>query len=294
MDILILGGAGMLGHKLFQRLRTTHADTFCTIRGPICDPSIRKVAQFHSGNVIENCDVGDFVAFEKLLCRFRPRVVINCVGIVKQRAAAKEPIPSIEINSLFPHRMAALCKTWGGRLIHFSTDCVFSGKRGGYSETDCSDAEDLYGRSKFLGEVTTAGAITLRTSIIGRELAHRESLLEWFLQQNHKRISGYTRAMFSGVTTIYMSRMIEQLITDHPTLSGLYQVTGPLISKFDLLCLLRDAYRLDVEIVRDETFYCDRSMKGEKFAQATGYRCPYWPELVSELASDDTPYEKWK
>lgn len=294
MDILILGGAGMLGHKLFQQLRKSYPKTFCTIRGSVNDGPIQNVELFHTGGVVEHFDVANFSAVERFLLEQKPIVVINCIGIIKQRAAAKEAIPSIEINALFPHRLASVCESWGGRLIHFSTDCVFSGKRGNYTEKDAADAQDLYGRTKCLGEATSGPAITLRTSIIGRELAHRESLLEWFLQQNHKRISGFTRAIFSGVTTNYMTHVIETLIKDYPKLTGLFQVTSPAISKFDLLCLLRDSYRLDVEIIPDSDFYCDRSMKGEKFTQATGLTCPSWPELVAELTSDDTPYEKWK
>jgi dTDP-4-dehydrorhamnose reductase len=294
MDILILGGAGMLGHKLFQRLRQSHPETFCTIRGSVNEGALRKVELFHTGNVIENFDVSDFSAIERLLRHHKPAVVINCIGIVKQRAEATKPIPSIEINSLLPHRLASVCEDWRGRFIHFGTDCVFSGQAGNYSEEDFSDAHDPYGRTKFLGEVVCGRALTLRTSIIGRELSHRESLLEWLLQQSHKRISGFTRAMFSGVTTNYMARVVERLIDDHPNLSGLYQVTSPTISKFDLLCLLKTAYQLDIEIVSDSNFFCDRSMKGDKFAQATGLECPSWPELVAEISDDETPYEKWK
>jgi dTDP-4-dehydrorhamnose reductase len=248
----------------------------------------------HTGNVIENCDASDWPALHRLLVRLKPDVLINCVGVIKQRPEAKSHIPAIEINALLPHKLAATCQTWGGRLIHFSTDCIFSGKRGNYLESDVSDAEDLYGRSKYLGEVAADGATTLRTSIIGRELEHRQSLLEWLLAQNHKRISGYTRALYSGVTTNYLARVVERLIADLPHFTGLYQVTAPAISKYELLNLLREAYRLDIQIVPDTSFHCDRSMKGEKFVQATGYEPPAWPALVAELASDATPYEKWR
>jgi dTDP-4-dehydrorhamnose reductase len=294
VDILILGGAGMLGHKVFQRLRICHRDTCCTIRGLVHDDPLKNVDLFHDGHVIENCDVADWPALQRLLLRLRPRILVNCVGIIKQRPQAKAPIPSIEINALLPHRLASLCATWGGRLIHFSTDCVFSGKRGNYTEDDLSDAEDLYGRTKFLGEATEHNALTIRTSIVGRELEHGESLLEWFLKQNHRRISGYTHALYSGLTTIHLARLVDNLIADFPELTGLYQVTAPTISKYHLLSLLRDTYGLDIEIVPDDTVSCDRSLKGEKFARATSYVCPGWPALAAELAADDTPYEKWR
>ncbi len=294
MEILILGGQGMLGHKLFQRLRLGHPETYCTIRSSICAPGAANLDLFHHGGVIENIDASDFPALERLLLEHTPRVVINCIGIVKQRNEAKESVLSIAINALLPHQLAEICQRWGGRLIHFSTDCVFSGRRGNYDEEDLSDAEDLYGRTKYLGEVTGGRALTLRTSIIGRELGHRESLLEWLLAQNHKRISGYTQAIFSGVTTNYMAKVVENVIENYPDLAGLYQVTSQTISKFDLLCLLRNEYQLDIEIARDADFFCDRSMSGKKFENATGGVCPAWPELAAELASDETPYEKWK
>jgi dTDP-4-dehydrorhamnose reductase len=292
MEILILGGAGMLGHKLFQHLGRRHPETYCTIRGSIHDERLAKVGLFRSGRVMEHIDVTDFPSVERLLLDSMPKVLINCVGIVKQREEAKKAVPSITVNALLPHQLAQLCGRWGGRLIHFSTDCVFSGKRGNYQEEDFADAEDLYGRTKHLGEVTSPRTVTLRTSIIGRELLHRESLLEWFLTQNHKRISGYTRAMFSGVTTNYMARVVQNLIEEHPDMSGLYQVTSQTISKYDLLAQLRQAYKLDVEITPDPSFFCDRSMKGGKFSKATGYVCPPWSELVAELANDDTRYER--
>ena len=294
MEILILGGSGMLGHKLFQYLRKRCPGTYCTIRGRINDSALRNVDLFHNGGVVENIDAGAFAALEQLILENKPKVVVNCIGIVKQRNEATRAGPSIAVNALLPHQLAELCDRWGGRLIHFSTDCVFSGEGGAYEEESFADADDLYGRTKFLGEVATGRAITLRTSIIGRELVHRESLLEWFLRQNHKQIFGYTRAMFSGVTTNYMASVVESLAKEHSNLSGLYQVASAAISKYELLCLLRDTYRLDVEITPDPGFFCDRSMKGEKFTKATGSIPPPWPKLVADLANDDTPYDKWR
>lgn len=292
MEVLILGGAGMLGHKLFQYLGTRFPETYCTIRGSIHDERLAKIGLFRSGRVMERVDATDFPSIERLLLDNTPKVLINCIGIVKQRQEAKKAVPSITVNALLPHQLAQVCDRWGGRVIHFSTDCVFSGKRGDYQEEDFADAEDLYGRTKYLGEVTSGRSLTLRTSVIGRELLHRESLLEWFLMQNHKRISGYTRVMFSGVTTNCMARVVQNLIEQHPDLCGLYQVTSQTISKYDLLCRLRQAYKLSVEITPDSNFFCDRSMKGEKFSKATGYISPSWSELIAELANDDTRYER--
>lgn len=309
MQILILGGAGMLGHKLFQRLRASHAQTACTIRDTLASSPLSRIDLFRHGGVIDGIDASDFAAIQDLIAQEKPSVVVNCIGVVKQRAQAKQSIPSIEINALLPHRLAESCRRAGARLIHFSTDCVFSGRRGNYTEDDVSDAEDLYGRTKYLGELVCGGALTLRTSIIGRELRHDESLLEWFLRENRlvragatcsegrrdpESVRGFTRAIYAGVTTNYLARVVESLIDEHPHLSGLYQVAAQPISKFDLLRLLREAYRLDIEITPDSSLFCDRSMKGDKFARATGLVAPSWPELVDELAGDDTPYDRWK
>jgi dTDP-4-dehydrorhamnose reductase len=171
---------------------------------------------------------------------------------------------------------------------------VFSGKKGGYTENDASDAEDLYGKSKYLGEVATDNALTLRTSIIGRELSHFKSLLEWFLSQRGGTVRGFTRVIYSGVTTNYLSGLVARLISDKPGLSGLYQVTAPKISKYDLLCRLGDAFRVKVDIVPDDREGSDRSMSGEKFWQTTGYRQPDWDTLMTQLAGDRTPYDKWQ
>jgi dTDP-4-dehydrorhamnose reductase len=294
VEILVLGGTGMLGHKMFQLLRKRFSETYCTIRGSVNDPVFRNIDLFQSGNIFEHCDIMEFPMLERLLLQHKPRVVINCVGIIKQRSASKCVIPSILTNSLLPHQLSATCARWGGRLIHFSTDCVFSGKRGGYGEEDIADAEDLYGRTKFLGEVSTGNSLTLRTSIIGRELTHFQSLLEWFLSQNHRRVSGHKHALFSGVTTIQLAELVGDLIEKRADLCGLFQVVSQTISKFDLLCLLREAYQLDIELVPDEQFWCDRSMSGNKFEAATGYSCPGWPELVAQLAGDNTHYQDWR
>lgn len=294
MKILVLGGDGMLGHKVLQVLYERYADTLCTIRGRVDDERHRSIDLFRSVRAIEGVDSLDLASLDSLLLDLKPQVTVNCVGVIKQRDAAKEAIPSITINALLPHRLAAVCAQWGGRLVHFSTDCVFSGRRGNYTEKDVSDAEDLYGRTKFLGEVNAANALTLRTSIIGRELFHRQSLLEWSLGQRGKTLRGFTRALYSGVTTNHLAKLVATVIGQHSELSGLYQVTSKIISKCELLCLINEAYGLGQTVVPDDEFFCDRSLVGSKFERATGLVCPPWPELVAELAEDPTPYDKWR
>lgn len=294
MKILVLGGTGMLGHKVFQAALSRGFDVACTVSRPREDPLIRRVGLFHQGRVIAGVDAMDFPRLRALLVAERPDVVVNCIGVIKQRDAARAPIPSITLNALLPHKLAEWAGGWGGRLIHFSTDCVFSGKTGGYTEDSPSDAEDLYGKSKYLGEVASGNALTLRTSIIGRELSHFRSLLEWFLSQKGQRVRGFTRVIYSGVTTNHLAELVCGIAAGRPGLSGLYQVAAPPISKHDLLRMIREAYRLDVEIVPDDAEVSDRSMSGEAFLRATGCEAPDWPGLINRLAEDPTPYGDWR
>lgn len=291
--IVVLGGAGMLGHKAFQVLRNHFCATFCTVREDIRRTPFDRVDVLQGNDVVPGVDVMDFPGLVKVLSTLEPEWIVNCVGVIKQRAEAACPIPTITINSLLPHKLAELAAGWGGRLIHFSTDCVFSGKRGGYTEQDLSDAEDLYGKTKFLGEVSAANSLTLRTSIIGRELSEHRSLLDWFLTQNHKTVRGYRRVIYSGVTTNHLAELVSCIIQEHPGLAGLYQVASEPISKYDLLCLLREVYQLDVRIEPDDLEVSDRSMSGCRLRQAIGYVCPPWPVLARQLAEDRTPYEEW-
>lgn len=297
MKVVVLGAAGMLGHKMFQVLRERFAGTVGTILGPLSGRPLAGAELLRDPGIQKGPDATDSRALGSFLRPLRPDVVVNCVGIVKQRPDAKSPIPSIAVNSLLPHVLAQMCQEWGGRVIHFSTDCVFSGRRGEYTETDESDAEDLYGKSKFLGEVGGPGednALTLRTSIIGRELSHFQSLLEWFLAQPGPTVRGYTSAIYAGVTTNHLASLVADLIADHPRLNGLYQVASSPISKYDLLQLLRDAYGRNVDVIPDASLSCNRSMRGDRLQAAIGYCCPPWPTLVAEMAADPTPYQRWR
>lgn len=292
---MVLGAEGMLGHKVFQTLLSSlGTQVLGSVRGKLSDEFYSRIDLFTKGNVVERVDVMDFAALRGVLEDIRPTCVVNCIGIIKQRDNAQAPIPIIALNSLLPHLLADWVSAWGGREIHFSTDCVFSGRRGAYKEEDPSDAEDLYGKSKYLGEVCASNALTLRTSIIGRELANYRSLLEWFLNQRGKRIQGYHRAIYSGVTTNYIAELVARILMEKPDLSGVYQVTSTPLSKLDLLCKLRDAYHLDVRIEATDGEVCDRSMCGDRFVKATGFVTPGWDELVNQLVSDKTPYAQWR
>ncbi len=284
--VAVLGAGGMLGHKVFQSLQEQFPSAVGIVRN---DVPARRIA----GEWITGVDASNHEQLEATLRGLRPHYLVNCVGMIKQRAEAQDPITAITINALLPHRLAAVLEEWGGRLIHFSTDCVYSGSRGAYREEDPSDAVDLYGRTKFLGEVHSGNALTLRTSIIGRELSGRLSLLEWLLSQRGGSVSGFRRVIWSGVTTNHLAALVRRILQDHGELSGLYQVASEPISKYELLCRLKDAYSLPVSIAPEDSERSDRSMSGARIKQAIGYEAPPWQVLLTELASDPTPYESW-
>jgi dTDP-4-dehydrorhamnose reductase len=288
--VLILGAGGMFGHKMFHAAASRFPDTWCTLREKLSDYPVQDLPEFWSSRIVEQSDAMDLNSVGAILDRIRPDVVVNCVGVIKQRAAAEDAVTSISLNSLLPHMLAAKLKEWGGRVVHISTDCVFDGARGHYTEDDAPNAVDLYGKTKALGEVESPNSITLRTSIIGRELRSHKSLLDWFLAQNHGTVSGYQQVWWSGVTTNHLADLVVSLIVDHPALSGLYQVSSGRISKYDLLIMLRDAYDLDITVKPDPSYVLDRSLTGDKLKAAIGYECPPWTQLLSQLTADPTPY----
>jgi dTDP-4-dehydrorhamnose reductase len=292
--VLVLGGEGMLGHKVFQTLspRFEVFATFCASDGLWRDFPV--YADVPTDRLLSGVDMRVFATLARALAVVRPQVVINCVGIVKQLREARDPVLTLSINSVFPHVLADLCEAAGARLIHISTDCVFSGRTGHYTEADSTDADDLYGRSKALGEVDRAHCLTIRTSIIGRDFLKQSALLEWFLAQRGGVVRGYRNAIFSGFPTQSLARIMGDIIEEHATLSGLVHVASAPISKLDLLTLVRDAMGIDVTIEPFDDAPCDRSLDPSLFVASTGYRIPTWGDLVSELAADPTPYDDWR
>lgn len=288
MKVLILGGAGMLGHRLWLNLRDRH-DVWVTVRGTshVFDDKFN----YDSQRVITQVNALRFDDVVRTIGTVQPDVVVNCIGVIKQHPLAKEAIPSLEINSVLPHRLAELCKAARCRLIHISTDCVFSGKTGGYTEDDVSDAEDLYGRSKFLGEVhSERHVVTLRTSIIGPELHTHFGLLEWFLSQSGP-VSGFQKAIYTGFTTDELSRIIDMYVLPNDDLHGLYQVASEPINKYELLRLFNQHYHQDLTIGVNDEFMCDRSLNADRFNEATGYNPPDWSAMVAAMAANN-PYLK--
>lgn len=283
MKILVLGGNGMLGHAMVRHLAPRHR-VVATVRGPL--EAYASSGLFHPENTVASVDAADWPRLAAVVREQAPAAVVNCLGVIKQRPEAKVAIPTIEINGLLPHRLSPLCDEMSARLVHFSTDCVFSGRRGGYRESDLPDPPDLYGRSKLVGEVAEPPGVTLRTSIIGLELERRTALVEWFLAQRGA-VRGFRRAIFSGFTTREMVRIVERVLEDGTVVSGVWHVAAAPISKHDLLVeLAKRIPRTDVEIVADDELVCDRSLDGSAFEQATGYRPPSWDAMLDELAAE--------
>jgi dTDP-4-dehydrorhamnose reductase len=294
MKVLVLGGSGMLGHKLAQRWQGRF-DVWTAIRGQHSD--YEKYGIFDKHHVIERVDAQNFASVNAAIEASSPNVVINAIGIIKQLPSAKNTITTLEINSIFPHKLAELAAEKNFRLITISTDCVFNGRKGNYSENDISDAEDLYGKSKNLGEVTGKNCLTLRTSIIGRELETAHSLIEWFLSNRattDPRVKGFTKAIYSGFPTIVMADIIGDMIEKFPALNGLYHVSSEPVNKFDLLGLINKYYQSDIQIDPDSDFVLDRSLNSDKFRTETGFAPEPWEAMIEKMAADPTPYDEYR
>jgi dTDP-4-dehydrorhamnose reductase len=278
--VLVLGASGMLGNAVMRFLAGRDGvHVVGTVRSAA---SVKNLSAPLREAIMTGVDVEQFDSLAGALSQARPDVVINCIGVVKQLAQADDPLTALPINSMLPHRLATLCRLGGARLVHISTDCVFSGSKGLYKESDFPDAYDLYGRSKLLGEVDYPYAITLRTSIIGHELQGSRSLLNWFLAQEG-RTRGFTRAVFSGLPTVELARVIAEYVLPRPQLHGLFHVSAAPVNKFDLLTLVSKAYRKDIVIDAVDSPVIDRSLDSSRFREATGYEPPAWPELVRRM-----------
>jgi dTDP-4-dehydrorhamnose reductase len=278
--ILILGAAGMLGNAAYRLFATSPGfEVIGTIRGgaPV------GLEQSATARLRSGVNATDQDSLVRVIGETRPDLVINCIGVVKQLSAAKDPLVSISLNALLPHRLAELCAAAGARLVHVSTDCIFDGRKGDYTEADPSNAEDLYGKSKFLGEVDYPNAITLRTSIIGHELNSAHSLIDWFLNQPGPTVKGYRKAIYTGLPTVELARVIRDVLVPRPELRGLWHVAADKINKFELLKLVAQEYGKTIEIIPDDAVAIDRSMDSSRFRAATGYVAPAWPELIARM-----------
>ena len=279
MRVLILGATGMLGNAAFKVLSgDPEWEVYGTLRSAF---AIKHFPEAIRSRLVSGIDVLDRDVMARLLGKIRPEAVINCTGIIKQLESANDPLAILPLNAMFPHQLADLCALSGARLISLSSDCVYSGRKGNYAESDPSDAEDLYGKSKNIGEVPGhRHVVTLRTSGIGHELNSNNGLLEWFLSQEG-RVKGYAKAIYSGIPSVELARTIKNHVLPRPDLHGLYHVSAKPISKFDLLTLIAEVYGKKIEIERDDAVAVDRSLDSRRFTQATGYVAPEWPALVA-------------
>jgi len=278
--VLVLGVSGMLGSAVFRVF--AQSDEYSVMGSARSTGVLRLLPSELREQVVCGVDVENTDSLMRLFALARPNVVINCIGLVKQLAEADDPLAAIPINALLPHRVARLCDVVGARLIHMSTDCVFAGTRGMYSEQDVSDAKDFYGRSKYLGEVDYPHAVTLRTSIIGHELSSANGLVGWFLAQQGP-VKGYVRAIFSGLPTVELARVIRDFVVPNPELSGLYHVSAEPINKYELLKLVAQVYGKAIDITPDDKLEIDRSLDSSRFREITGYQPAAWPELVRRM-----------
>lgn len=278
--VLVLGVTGMLGNAMFRLFSQSPGfETHGTARSAA---GLRHFDEALQPHIHVGVDVEQHDDLVQLFSRVQPDVVINCVGLVKQLVKAEDPLAALPINALLPHRLARLAALAGARLVHVSTDCVFTGRKGHYKESDAADALDLYGRSKLLGEVDEPHAITLRTSIIGHELSSAHSLVSWFLAQEG-RVRGFTRAVFSGLPTVELAKIIRDHVLPRPDLRGLWHVSSAPIAKYDLLQLVKAAYGKSIEIAPDEQLVIDRSLDSARFRAETGWQPAPWAELVNSM-----------
>ncbi len=283
MKLLILGANGMIGHRLLLEVRSQFNSGYGLIR--------RKKSDYigcslFDDDIIDQTDVSDWRVLESVLDVLRPDVIVNAIGVTIRREEMLNFKTALEINSFLPQRLSKWAQRNSSRLIHFSTDCVFGGEAGSYDEMSNPSAADNYGRSKFLGEVVGENSLTLRFSCIGRELETHSELLDWFLAQRGKRIKGYSRAMYSGVTSMVIAKEVCRIIKDFPKLQGLYQISSEPISKYDLLCLAKNHFKLDVDIEKFDNYVSDKTLLCEKYKNATGYKQASWDEMMRELSSD--------
>ena len=281
MKILILGGDGMIGHKMAQVLSNFNHEITVSIREQReltkqCFSSQVKVflIDFLKENVVT------------FLNRVKPDVIINAIGITIRRGVNEHVSDAIYINSYFPHQLANWAGIHNKRLIHFSTDCVFSGFEGSYSEDATPNASDYYGKTKGLGEVLSKNALTLRSSMIGPELFNKTELFEWVINSKEKEINGFSRVIYSGVTTVYMARLVVDLIENHKDFNGIYNMASNPISKFELLSLINDNFDLGLVINKDQNIISNKTLDASKIENELGIKSPSWNELIIDLKKD--------
>lgn len=280
LKVLVLGSTGLIGRTFLRVIsEKSSLDVYGTVRS---DLSLQHFKDIPLSKIFTEIDTEDDSKMLDIFGTIHPDVVINCIGLTKHKEDGNHPIKAIKLNALFPHRLAQLSSLFGAKLIHVSTDCVFSGKKGLYSENDQPDADDIYGKSKALGEILYGDSLTIRTSTLGHELNTNSGLLNWFLSQKDK-CKGFKNAVFSGLPTAVLAQVIRDYILNDNSLKGLYHIAASPINKYDLLKLIAEVYGKKIDIELDEDFVIDRSLDATKFNLATGFKAPEWPELIQTM-----------
>jgi len=285
--VLVLGVNGLIGHTMYRKLKQEGFEVFGTMRRAKIE--FMQYDFLQADTIIDGLDVQEISNVSEVILQIQPSVVVNCIGITRRKDEISNSIQAIKINALLPHQIAKICQDMSIRMIHLSTDCVFSGDSGLYTEDSIPDASDMYGRTKAMGEVLdNPNCLTLRSSFLGTEISDRTELLEWLLSQKGRTIKGYTKAIYSGVSTVYLSSVITEILRYYPQLSGLYQIAPDTpISKYDLLCIAKNAFNIDVEIVGNDSFVSDKSLSGARLKKVMNYRVPSWHDMLQELAEWD-------
>lgn len=284
--ILILGANGMLGGSLHRYFSNTENNVIGTVRS---GTAFKQLVDMGFDNVVSGIDVTDYAVLESTISKIKPDYVFNCIGLIKQLSQSELPVAAIEINSLLPHKIAKICTKYNSRLVHFSTDCVFSGSTGSYIESSLPDATDLYGRSKLLGEVAYNKHLTLRTSIIGHELNSNVSLVDWFLSQTNS-VKGFSNAIFSGLPTCYIAEFLEKYVICNPNLSGMYHLSAEPINKYSLLLLIKDEYKIELDVIDYPDFIIDRSLNSDSLRDLLNFQPLAWPDLIEKMNDEFNEY----
>jgi dTDP-4-dehydrorhamnose reductase len=281
MRLLILGADGMFGHTLWDQAMAQGFEVFGTVR------RIPEGAEhlFEANRIVSGVDA-EHDDMTHVLGHLHPQVAVNCIGVVKQSPTISDPVKAIRVNSIFPHLLARSCSIASTRLIHLSTDCVFSGRRGRYTESDPPDPIDFYGMTKLMGEPHANNVLVLRTSMYGFELDGDRGLLEWFVAQRGKTVKGFTNAIFSGFYTRSLARLILQIASKCPSLNGLRHLSATPISKYELLRRIRDACHLPIKIIRDRSVRINRSLDSGLIRNECHLRIPPHEEMINEVAED--------
>ena len=283
MRILILGADGMIGHKIAQSL-----EDFELILASRKSISLKSIGII-KGKMVQHNLITD--SLDLLLDSTTPDIIINCAGITTRRGVEDNIVNTRLLNSELPHKLDSWANLNSKKLIHFSTDCIFSGNRGNYLDNDFADADDIYGKSKALGEVDSPNTLTLRCSMIGRELYNFTELFEWLKKNKNKKIEGYSNTFYSGITTVRMGIILNQILKKNLNLSGIYNISSTPISKFDLLTKLSNAFNLNVEVKQNTNNKSNKVLISEKFTEITGIYPPNWDDLISEFKEDCEKYK---